>query len=60
MLTGIRPHNKSLDQKIGAFVCSNGTFTESHPMDDNTAAKANVTLNEFCQDVSSVVRTPNS
>ena len=47
----IKAKYKSLDQNVGAFVFSNGMFTESYPTEDNKAAKANATLIEFCQDV---------
>ena len=47
----IKAAYKSLDQKAGAFVISNGTFTASYPTEDNKSPKAKISLNEFCQDV---------
>ena len=42
---------KSLTQCTGAFVYTNGHFTEVYPKEDNKSISANVTLNDFCQDV---------
>ena len=42
---------KSLSQNVGAFVYSNGTFTEVYPTASNQQIPANMTLNDFCNDV---------
>ena len=42
---------KSLAQNIGAFVFTNGTFTEVYPAESNKQAPANMSLNDFCNDV---------
>lgn len=42
---------KSLRQNTGAFIYSNGLFTESYPAESNVQANATASLREFCEDV---------
>ena len=41
----------SLNQNKGAFVITNGRFSEVYPSRDNKSIQANTSLNEFCQSV---------
>lgn len=41
----------SLAQNRGAFIYSNGTFTEVYPSESNKQAPATTSLREFCEDV---------
>ena len=41
----------SLTQCTGAFVYTNGHFTEIYPSENNQSVTASTTLNDFCQDV---------
>ena len=42
---------KSITQCTGAWVYTNGHFTEVYPREDRTSTTASATLDEFCQDV---------
>ena len=42
---------KSINQKIGAWIFTNGHFTEAYPVDERTSAKAATALSSFCTDV---------
>ena len=42
---------KSIQQNKGAFVYTNGVFTETYPSETNQQIPANTSLNEFYQDV---------
>ena len=42
---------KSLSQNVGAFVFTNGTFTEVFPTPDRRSVTAAMSLKEFCEDV---------
>ena len=42
---------KSLRQNVGAFVYSNGLFTECYPAESNRQEPATTSLREFCEDV---------
>ena len=42
---------KSITQCTGAFVYTNGTFTEVYPKETHAQIPTNQTLNDFCNDV---------
>ena len=42
---------KSITQSTGAFVYTNGAFTEVYPHESHGQVPANATLNNFCNDI---------
>ena len=50
---------KPLSQCMGVFVYINGHFTEVYHKKDNKIISANVTLNDFCQEVRMSERLKN-
>ncbi len=47
----MQAQTKSITQSTGAFVYTNGAFTEVYPCKSYGQVSANATLNEFCSDI---------